>query len=206
MAKKTASKKKLISAKAKAVKVKTKVKVKVKTKVKTKVKVKTAKPTIVKKTLKPAKPVLKLNKKLLTKKATPVKHSKPALMTNKGKKAAEIEVAPESPMSIKPQTIVSMMESELPASSILKVEKISKAKSIKIDRGNLADEKAKWAELNKKYAKETALNYKMTEIYPALAPLEHKVLGWGYILSNENDRLEVLFENGIRMLISNYKN
>ena len=32
-----------------------------------------------------------------------------------------------------------------------------------------------------------------------------KVLGWGFILKNDNDRLEVLFETGIRMLISNYK-
>ena len=45
----------------------------------------------------------------------------------------------------------------------------------------------------------------MTETFVALAPLQHKVLGWGFVLTNENDRLEVLFETGIRMLISNYK-
>jgi hypothetical protein len=33
----------------------------------------------------------------------------------------------------------------------------------------------------------------------------HKVLGWGYILANRNDRLEVLFKDGIKYLISNYK-
>lgn len=86
-----------------------------------------------------------------------------------------------------------------------KVEKVSKVKPVKVDRGNLADEKAKWAELNKKYGKEKALTYKMTETYSSLVPLQHKVLGWGFVLTNENDRLEVLFETGIRMLISNYK-
>jgi hypothetical protein len=57
----------------------------------------------------------------------------------------------------------------------------------------------------KKYGKDKALTYKMTETFTSLAPIQHKVLGWGFILTNENDRLEVLFETGIRMLISNYK-
>jgi len=86
-----------------------------------------------------------------------------------------------------------------------KVEKVSKVKPVKVDRGNLNDEKAKWAELFKKYGKDKAVTYKMSESYQSLIPLQHKVLGWGFVLTNENDRLEVLFENGIRMLISNYK-
>lgn len=102
-------------------------------------------------------------------------------------------------------SVVSIMEAESQAGDIQRVEKISKVKPVKVDRGNLADEKAKWIELNKKYGKDKALAYKMTDMYPSLVPLQHKVLGWGFILTNDNDRLEVLFENGIRMLISNYK-
>jgi hypothetical protein len=49
------------------------------------------------------------------------------------------------------------------------------------------------------------LTYKMTESYPARVPLQHKVLGWGFVISNLNDRLEVLFQSGLRTLISNYK-
>jgi len=84
-------------------------------------------------------------------------------------------------------------------------EKASKVKPIKIERGNAADEKAKWQELNKRHGKEKAQVYKMTEVFEAMQPIQHKVLGWGFVLSNENNRLEVLFENGIKMLISNYK-
>lgn len=84
-------------------------------------------------------------------------------------------------------------------------DKSSKVKPIKIERGNLADEKAKWQELFKRHGKDKASAYKMTETFEAMQPLQHKVLGWGFILSNENNRLEVLFENGIKMLISNYK-
>lgn len=126
--------------------------------------------------------------------------SKPSLMTKKGK-TVEVE-----PIEVKKTaTIVSLLETDASADAA-KVEKTSKVKPVKVDRGNLNDEKAKWAELNKKYGKEKALTYKMTETYPSLVPLQHKVLGWGFILTNDNDRLEVLFETGIRMLISNYKN
>ena len=134
-----------------------------------------------------------------------IKPAKPALMTKKGKKAVDEEEV-EVPEVKKTQTIVSMMEAEPVTDEAAKVEKISKVKPVKVDRGNLNDEKAKWAELYKKYGKDKAVTYKMTERFPTLAPLQHKVLGWGFILTNENDRLEVLFENGIRMLISNYKN
>ncbi len=84
-------------------------------------------------------------------------------------------------------------------------EKASKVKPIKIERGNLADEKSKWQELFKRHGKEKVAVYKMTDVYESLKPIQHKVLGWGFILTNENHRLEVLFENGIKMLISNYK-
>ena len=84
-------------------------------------------------------------------------------------------------------------------------EKASKIKPIKIERGNLTDEKAKWQELSKRYGKDKAQPYKMTDIFESMKPVQHKILGWGFVLTNENNRLEVLFENGIKMLISNYK-
>ena len=130
------------------------------------------------------------------------KASKPSLMTKKGK-GAEEAVEPAEPK--KNTSIVAMLESEAPATDPAKVEKTSKVKPVKVDRGNVNDEKAKWTELFKKYGKEKAVTYKMSESYQSLIPLQHKVLGWGFVLTNDNDRLEVLFENGIRMLISNYK-
>lgn len=134
--------------------------------------------------------------------------SKPALMTKKGKAAVEEteedEIVEAKP-SMKSQTVVSMLETDSTVEEPTKAEKVSKIKPVKIERGNLADEKAKWAELNKKYGKEKAVPYKMSEKFPTMVPMQHKVLGWGFILNNENDRLEVLFETGIRMLISNYK-
>ncbi len=118
--------------------------------------------------------------------------SKPALMTKKGK-ALPVE-------AIAVDTI-----SEDSVEAPVKAEKASKVKPIRIEKGNIDDEKAKWAELFKKLGKDKAVNYKMSDTFSALSPVQHKVLGWGFILKNDNDRLEVLFETGIRMLISNYK-
>lgn len=135
--------------------------------------------------------------------AKPVKAiapEKPALMTKKGKATAEI-VAPKN----QGELLIEKAKEEMAAINNKMAEAKIKIKPIKIERGNASDEKAKWQELNKRYGKEKAVVYKMTENFDALKPLQHKVLGWGFVLSNENNRLEVLFENGIKMLISNYK-
>ncbi len=189
MAKKSAAKKKAPAAKAKAAKpVK---KAKAAKAVKPVVKAKPAKPVKAVKPVKPAKVEKAPNA------------AKPALMTKKGKEVEEAQT--EAPEVKRTKSVVSILEAEPSSDEAGKVEKISKAKPVKVDRGNAADEKAKWTELNKKYGREKAITYKMTETYSSLIPLQHKVLGWGFVLTNENDRLEVLFENGIRMLISNYK-
>jgi hypothetical protein len=91
------------------------------------------------------------------------------------------------------------------AEALEKAEKTGKFKPIKVERGNLADEKEKWQELYRRYGKEKAVNYKMSDEFQALKPINHKILGWGFVLTNENNRLEILFENGIKVLISNYK-
>lgn len=155
--------------------------------------------------------------------------SRPALMTARGKVKAEVvQPAPKTESKAKHPAqrvapsesshefdssgdqLIAMAKEEM--SKINKTgdnekgaEKSSKFKPIKIERGNAADEKAKWQELNKRYGKEKAVPYKMSESFESLKPIQHKVLGWGFILSNDNNRLEVLFENGIKMLISNYK-
>jgi hypothetical protein len=157
-----------------------------------------AKP-VAKSSAKPA-PAAKVTVKPVAKSAV---DSKPALMTKKGK-AVDEEVE-ETKAAAKNQTVVSMIEADANSEEPSKAEKVSKIKPVKIERGNLSDEKAKWVELNKKYGKDKAVPYKMSEKFQSMIPMQHKVLGWGFILTNENDRLEVLFETGIRMLISNYK-
>lgn len=63
----------------------------------------------------------------------------------------------------------------------------------------------KWTQLFEKAKEESPADYIMSEDFPPKSALKHKVLGWGYVLSSHNNRIEVLFENGIKTLISNYK-
>lgn len=63
----------------------------------------------------------------------------------------------------------------------------------------------KWNSLFKKAEEIKAAPYSMKNSYESKTAIHHKILGWGYILENKNDRLEVLFKDGIKFLISNYK-
>ena len=90
-----------------------------------------------------------------------------------------------------------------PAARVQKGGKKTKAAGLAIDR--LADLAAQWSALFEKSKGIEAAPYKMSATYSPRTPIHHKVLGWGYVLSNQNDRLEVLFKDGIKILISNYK-
>ncbi len=63
----------------------------------------------------------------------------------------------------------------------------------------------KWTTLFRRSQQIESKPYNMRMEYAEKTAIVHKVLGWGYILANRNDRLEVLFEQGIKVLISNYK-
>ncbi len=62
-----------------------------------------------------------------------------------------------------------------------------------------------WQKFFDTHKNEKAKQYNMRETFEAKSSLQHVKLGWGFILSNINDRLEVLFKEGIKILISNYK-
>ncbi len=126
----------------------------------------------------------------------------------KEKSAAPKKEVSEKPAkkSAAPKVIV---EIEKPAAvvkppAVAKIGKREKAALAAIEK-TTADELKKWTDYKQKYGAEKALPYSMSSVYEAGKPLQHKVLGWGYIINVQNDRLEVLFENGPKMLISNYK-
>lgn len=82
-------------------------------------------------------------------------------------------------------------------------EKKKKKDDLKLDRNG--DLEAQWQTLKDKNKAIKPMNYKMSESFESRTPILHKVLGWGFIITNQNDRLEVLFQQGIKFLISNYK-
>ncbi|HND86055.1 MAG TPA: hypothetical protein PLU50_09620 [Pseudobdellovibrionaceae bacterium] len=76
---------------------------------------------------------------------------------------------------------------------------------LKLDKNKMSDDQLKWYELYRKYRTEMIQVYEISKSFEARRPLEHKLFGWGYVLSNEYDRLEVLFKDGKKVLISNRK-
>lgn len=115
---------------------------------------------------------------------TPAKKSAPAVLEKKVA-APAADVAPKKAASKAAQAAES-------------------SEKIKIDK-SMTEEQAKWAEMYNKYRDTQTSNYDMKSTFKAASAIQHKVLGWGWIVSNDNDRLEVLFKDGKRMLISNYR-
>src|SRR5262249_25539570 len=84
-----------------------------------------------------------------------------------------------------------------------KVAKVDKIKEAMMQAtGPMAQ---KWTALFKKAETIESKPYNMKATYVEKTAIVHKILGWGYIMANRNDRLEVLFKDGIKYLISNYK-
>lgn len=101
-------------------------------------------------------------------------------------------------------TVVEVEKSEKPIAP--KKSKATRAAESKEKAAKQAssDEEARWVDIYEKNKGEKPLDYDMKRKYESNKPLQHKILGWGWILSSENDRLEVLFKDGKKILISNY--
>jgi hypothetical protein len=69
---------------------------------------------------------------------------------------------------------------------------------------SLNSQNTKWLQYYRKYGNIEAVEYDMTRQFEEKKPILHPKLGWGFIVSIVNDRLEVLFQEGIKTLISNY--
>lgn len=171
------------------------------------------KPIMKKKAVKKAAPKAKSTKaakataspaKKLKKLAAPTTKSKKSTVTAQNEKvqarhAALARAKKESEDKEKLQAKTSVSETVAPK------KRGRKSKAAMEAMEGLSKLGKKWAALYRKAADMKVPTYTMRGSYEEKSPIQHKVLGWGYILSNKNDRLEVLFKDGIRFLISNYK-
>ncbi len=161
-----------------------------------------------------AKPAVKTKKEAPPKKSAAPAPKAPAKeatvkaapeIKNDQKKQSKNEIVKEIPVvavAAKVEKIEDVVKEAKPA----KVPKLKKSEQAKInaDKAALNEEERRWNEFHEKHKTDKAQTYDMKATFEAAKPLQHKVLGWGWILSNDNDRLEVLFRDGKRILISNY--
>ena len=142
-------------------------------------------------------------------KETKAKDSKPVVKSAKNEDAEKSARAPKLTLVTEPDNDSESIENE--SEENVKTVKAAKPKAVKISAAQKKADKlsseasAQWADLHQKYGSEKPQVYDMKAQFEANKPLQHKVLGWGWIMSVENDRLEVMFQDGKRMLISNYK-
>ncbi len=177
----------------------------------------------------PSKPAAKIAKALPVAKSAPTKVVAPAKVAVPAKAAAPLKAtapakaAPVKALQPKAETTVPegtelKLAQKVPGTKLTvkvaakmngapkkppKKTRAQKLEELGIDKSNQLAQK--WSGYYRKTQEVEAKPYTMREAYEAKTPILHKLLGWGYILSNKNDRLEVLFKDGIRFLISNYK-
>ncbi|MCO5113502.1 MAG: hypothetical protein M9899_04940 [Bdellovibrionaceae bacterium] len=148
-------------------------------------------------------------KKTSTKKTTKTTAAKKETTKSTSKKKAAAK-ATEKVVNAKAAPAPAVEEQETPT-TLKKAAEKKPAKAKKPTKKEQAAAKEmnelmeKWVKLKELDHEIPTKKYKMTEVYSPSTPLEHPSLGWGFILSVQNNRLEVLFESGIKMLISNYK-
>lgn len=94
----------------------------------------------------------------------------------------------------------SNLENEVDPSKDYKIVRLSRE-----EKSKMTDDQIKWWDLHERNKSIKAPMYDMKEAFESQKPIMHKLLGWGFVLNNDNDRLEVLFKDGKRMLISNRK-
>jgi hypothetical protein len=147
------------------------------------------------------------NKSVKTKKETNTLNNKNIKQSNEVKKAKQA-----IKKEVTRKTLTSSKEKQMEGSPEEAPQKVKLPKvklvGIKVESAEGATALIKkWTSLQKKSDSKglKAQVYNMTKSYEAQTPIEHKVLGWGYILNNINNRLEVLFKDGVKYLISNYK-
>ena len=160
-----------------------------------------------------------------------VKATKPAAKTTKAKPEPKVAAKPtvkakvkaieKSKTALKKETSVKTDEVKVEAQPVVaavsekpakapKAPKVPKMSASAIAKAEKATDAAnalsqKWGSLYKKAESIESKPYNMRAVFEEKTAIIHKVLGWGYILANKNDRLEVLFKDGIKYLISNYK-
>ncbi len=161
-----------------------------------------------------SKAVVKKAKAVKAVKAKPAKAALKAVPAPKAAKAQpvakEIAKAKQALKTVAPAVPAAPTATPAAVAPTPPAPKATKARSRKISVAVNASEAAsalaqKWNSLFKKAEQIESKPYNMKGVFEEKTAIVHKVLGWGYILANRNDRLEVLFKDGIKYLISNYK-
>lgn len=117
----------------------------------------------------------------------------------------------KKPIAKKPDTPSKQASSKpVAASKSKKVEspkKIApvKSKALEPIQENFDGADEQWVSLYKSHKSEKPVAYNMSENFDIKTVIHHKVLGWGYVIKSKENRIDVVFRDGVKTLITNYK-
>ena len=136
------------------------------------------------------------------------KETKPALVEAKNKKE-NIKAQVETKSKIQKELAAKVTEKSViaPESASFSAEMAPEIDLAEIlaSAGPMNQLIKKWIQLYEQSKKKKPAAYNMTEAYEPKTPIQHKILGWGYIIEARENRIDVLFKDGMRTLISNFK-
>ena len=126
------------------------------------------------------------------------------------KKSESSKKSSDKKLGSKAEALKEPVAGKKPAIKKAENKKLTKRQSKKKTAGkgldsSLEDSKA-WQNLKEKYEGGKIVSYNMKKSFESEIAIKHKEFGLGFIISQYNNRLEVLFKDGRKKLISNYQN
>ena len=152
----------------------------------------------------PKKPLSSKGKKKLVKKqkSPPLKATKKSTSKKPILKKQKPKSIPSRKSAKKGSSVLASSKTEVKAYATM--NRKEKATRLKEEKSYLEHLK-KWEVYYKKSKELKPQPFNISARFIAKTPIEHPQFGWGWILEVSNDRLEVLFEDKVRKLISNRK-
>lgn len=159
------------------------------------------------------KPAAKVTAKVIEKpaaKAGKVKEAPAPKAAKAGPAAKETNVSKVAPTTLKGKPAPAPVDPSLPVETKEEKTKRTKAEkaAAKVEAKAaqiLETANTDWLELHKQFKNIKPLPYSMGDEYPEKCVINHKLLGIGFVIKNINNRIDVVFKDGQKTLITNYK-
>lgn len=111
--------------------------------------------------------------------------------------------ATQNPAEKAKKEALSAPPSETPEKKIKKPSKSALAKAAQIQE-DITNAGKKWLGLYNQLRNSRTKPYDMSASFDVKSGIQHKTLGWGYVVETRGDRMDVLFKDGMKTLVINY--
>ena len=145
-----------------------------------------------------------LKKQASTKKAgAKTKAQNKKSQVSKTGKASKTKESSNTTYVMVSSSVAKKSKKKTPAQKATKKTTSTKLAIEKKEEKQKKDHQKAWENLYKKAKDIRPVPFRMSNSFSAKTAIKHPIFGWGWIVSNKNDRLHVMFKDKNRMLLSN---